>query len=48
MDVNGMMVSRMPGQSTFMGFRSTNAMGGMRFVYDGNMMGLSNDPDGWT
>ncbi len=43
MDINGMMVSRMPGQSTFMGFGSTNAMGGMKFVYDGNLMGLTHD-----
>lgn len=43
MDVNGMMVSRMPGESTFFGFASRNAMGGMRFNYAGNLMGLSND-----
>lgn len=43
MDVNGSMVSRMPGQSTFMGFGSTNAMGGMKFVYDGNLGGRTHD-----
>lgn len=43
MDVNGTMVSRMPGQSTFMGFGSTNAMGGMKFVYDGNLGGRTHD-----
>ena len=43
MDVNGSMVSRMPGQSTFMGFGSTNAMGGMKFIYDGNLGGRTHD-----
>jgi len=43
MDVGGMMVSRMPGQSTFMGFGSTNYLGGMKFVYDGNLGGRTHE-----
>ena len=39
MDIDGTMVSRMPGEASFFGYSQPNKMGGMNFNYVGNLQG---------